>query len=173
VIFMPTMAGAQNGVLFVSNSLDGESTEIALSGTGIGQPATSTTIASSANPTVYGQAPTFSSTVTPVSGSGTPTGTVAFADGANSIGNSSLSNAQAMLSISSLSVGPHSITAAYSGDSNFLASTSSALSQVVNQASTSTALTSSANSPTLNTSITLTAIVSGCGGGFEPPTLGL
>ncbi|HEX3103358.1 MAG TPA: Ig-like domain repeat protein, partial [Terriglobales bacterium] len=170
VVFAPTSAGVQNGVLFISNSQDGESTEIALSGTGIGQPTTNTTLTSSANPSVYGQATTLSSGVNASSGTGTPTGSVTFDDGTNALGTASLSDAQATFTVSSLNVGSHSISAAYSGDSNFLASTSSALSQVVNQASTSTALTSSASSPILNTSITLTANLSVIAPGAGTPT---
>jgi Bacterial Ig-like domain (group 3) len=81
-----------------------------------------------------------------------------------------LSGAQAAVTVSSLSVGPHSINAAYSGDSNFLASTSSALSQVVNQASTTTSLTSSASPSTLNGSINLTANLSVVTPGAGTPT---
>lgn len=170
ISFVPAVVGARNGSVRIANNFNIIPATLQLSGTGIGQPATSTTLASSANPTVFGQATTFSASVTPVSGSGTPTGTVAFADGTNTLGTTSLSGAQAALTVSSLSVGPHSITAAYSGDANFLASTSSALSQVVNQALTAVALTSSVNPSTLNSSINLTANVSLVAPGAGTPT---
>ncbi|MGA9509722.1 MAG: FG-GAP-like repeat-containing protein [Candidatus Sulfotelmatobacter sp.] len=58
--------------------------------------------------------------------SGTPTGTVTFMDGTASLGSSSLNGSgSATLSISSLTAGVHNITALYSGDSDFSASTSS------------------------------------------------
>ena len=58
--------------------------------------------------------------------SGTPTGTVTFMDGTTSLGSSSLNGTSvATLSTSSLSAGVNNITAIYSGDSDFGASTSS------------------------------------------------
>jgi hypothetical protein len=95
---------------------------------------TTTALVSSPNPSNYGQAVAFAATVTPQFefGKSTPTGSVSFFDGATSLGNSPLNSAGvATLSISSLAVGTHSVTATYGGDSNFASSTSSALSQVV------------------------------------------
>ena len=80
---------------------------------------------------------TFTATVAAVSpGSGTPTGTVNFLDNGTPIGASTLSSGVATFSTSSLAVGTQSITAVYSGDTNFTTSTSSALSQVVNTPAT-------------------------------------
>ena len=96
--------------------------------------ATTTALTSSQNPSSYGQAVTFTATVTAQPGftKGTPTGTVSFYDGTTNIGNSNLnSNGVATLTTSRLSVGTHSMTATYNGDTNFAASTSSVLSQVV------------------------------------------
>src|SRR5579872_6993510 len=118
ITYTPSMAGAETGILYVSDSRDQIAMQIPLSGTGIGQPTTTTTIASSANPSVYGQATTLSSSVNASSGTGTPTGSVAFDDGTNALGTASLSDAQAAFTVSSLNVGSHSISAAYSGDSN-------------------------------------------------------
>ena len=56
---------------------------------GDGQPAgiaTTTTLTSSTNPSVFGQSVTFTATVAPSSGSGTPTGTVTFYDGSTAPG---------------------------------------------------------------------------------------
>jgi hypothetical protein len=88
----------------------------------------SITLASSANPSSYGQSVTFSVTVTP----STATGTVQFLDGATELGTATIAGGGASLSISSLPVGAHSITAVYSGDANDLASTSAAVVQTVN-----------------------------------------
>ena len=79
-----------------------------------------------------GQAVTFTATVAPMSGSGIPTGSVTFSDGATQIGTGTLnSSGTATLSTSSLGVGSHSVTAVYSGDTNFSASTSAAVSVTV------------------------------------------
>ncbi len=84
---------------------------------------------SSQNPSTSGNAVTFTSTVTPSSA----TGSITFYDGSNSIGNGGVSNGSASLTTSALTVGSHSITATYNGDSNNNASSpSSALVQTVN-----------------------------------------
>jgi hypothetical protein len=96
------------------------------------QAATATALASSLNPSGVGQAVTFTATVT--AASGTPTGTVQFFDDATPLGTVPLGpGGQAQLTTSSLTAGSHPITAAYSGDGNFLGSTSPALTQQVVQ----------------------------------------
>ena len=94
--------------------------------------ATTTTLASSVNPAVTGQAVTFTATVNVVApGSGTPTGTVTFFDGTTALGTGPFNAArQATLTTSTLAVGAHAITAQYAGDANFTGSASAALSQV-------------------------------------------
>ncbi len=87
------------------------------------------------NPAQYGQTVTLTATVIPQT-SGTPTGSVTFYDGATMIGTQGLSGGAAQLSTSSFTAGSHSITVVYSGDTNYQASTSSALLQTVNQAAT-------------------------------------
>jgi hypothetical protein len=90
-------------------------------------------LASSANPSIYGSSVTFTATITTNGvAAADATGTVTFQDAGNAIGTGSVSGGQATLDISSLSAGTHSISAAYSGDARYPASTSSALSQVVN-----------------------------------------
>jgi hypothetical protein len=71
-----------------------------------------------------------------------------------------VSGGKASVSTSTLSVGPHSLTAAYSGDANFSTSTSSALNQTVNKAGTTTTLTSSPNPSNTGQAVTFTATVS-------------
>src|SRR5205807_360446 len=93
-----------------------------------------------------------------------PTGTVTFMDGATTLGTDTVSSSGgARFSTSSLSVGAHSITAVYSGDSAYNASTSAAITQTVNKAATTITLTSSANPSTPGQTITLTAAVSPAG----------
>jgi hypothetical protein len=94
--------------------------------------ATTTTVTSSSNPSRQGKIVTFTARVTPNSGVGTPTGSVTFKDGATALGTKTLSSSgQATLKTSSLSMGPHSITAVYGGDTNFAGSTSQVLTQTV------------------------------------------
>lgn len=87
--------------------------------------ATQTALASSQNPSSFGQSVTFTATVT-ASGR-TPTGTVSFNDNGTPIGTAPLSAGVAAFSISTLAVGSHSITAGYGGGGNFGPSTSPAL----------------------------------------------
>jgi hypothetical protein len=103
---------------------------------------TTTGLASSLNPSDYGQSVTLTATVTPQATGPNPTGTVTFSDGSTPIGTAPLENTggvfTASITSSTLSVGGHSITAAYSGDSVHDASaTATALVQTVNQTPTS------------------------------------
>jgi hypothetical protein len=122
----------------------------------------STAIGSSTNPSTFGQSVTFTATVT--GSGGTPTGTVTFKDGATTLGSGTLSGGQATFSTSTLATGSHSVTAAYSGDTNFSSSTSPVLTQTVAQTSSTTAVASSANPSAYGTAVTFTATVSGTGG---------
>lgn len=120
--------------------------------------ATTTTVVSSLNPSTYGQAVTFTATVKSTA-MGTPTGTVTFKDGATVLGTITLSAGVAKLTTKTLKVGAHSITAIYNGSVSFFASTSAALKQTVNKASTSTSLTSTPNPSTLGQTVKFTATV--------------
>src|SRR5439155_1166136 len=86
----------------------------------IGPAGTTTAVASSQNPSVFGQSVTFTATVSPVApGAGTRTGTVTFYDGVTSLGTGSVGiSGNATFSTAALSVGSHSITATYGGDGN-------------------------------------------------------
>src|SRR5438445_1491768 len=137
---------------------------------------TTATLASSANPSVFGQSVTFTATLAAVSpGAGNPPAgdTATFKDGANTIGTAN-TNASgiATLTISSLSISgsPHSITASYPGDANFNLSTSSALSQTVSPASTTTSVSSSTNPSVFGQSVTFTATVSATAPGTGTPS---
>jgi CSLREA domain-containing protein len=127
----------------------------------VSKAATTTALVSASNPSVLGQSVTFTATVTTTAPSaGIPTGTVTFLDGASSIGTGTLNGSGvATLTTSALSIGTHSLTAQYGGDTNFLTSTSSAVSQVVNQAGTTTALVSALNPSVFGQSVTFTATV--------------
>jgi len=119
---------------------------------------TTTAVNSSANPSIFGQSVTFTATVTPQA-AGAATGTVTFSDGSIQLGQSTLSDDTATVSISELAIGSHSIVASYSGDSKYAASVSSALVQVVSTASTTTVLAGTPNPANLGQSVTFTATV--------------
>jgi hypothetical protein len=119
---------------------------------------TTTALTSSLNPSSYRQQVLFTATVSPSSGA---TGTVTFMDGGSTLGSSTLdASGVATLSVSSLAVGTHSITAQYGGDASHNGSTSAAVSQTVNKASTTTTLTSDANPSKSGRPVTFTATIS-------------
>lgn len=98
------------------------------------RPATTTIVASSANPSNYGQLVTFTATVTGAA----PTGTVTFKDGASNIAGCialPMAAASAACSTNLLTTGPHNVTGVYSGNVNNAPSTSAVVPQVVNCAS--------------------------------------
>lgn len=86
---------------------------------------TSSSLASDQNANV-----TFTAAVTS-SIAGSITGTVTFYDGTTPLGTGTLTSGSATFSTSSLSVGMHSITATFGGDTLYLSSTSSPLQEVV------------------------------------------
>lgn len=112
---------------------------------------------SSLNPSIFGQAVTLGVTVTSAAPS-TPTGSVTFKNGTNSLGTITLDpSGAATLTKSNLPAGALSITAAYNGNSQISKSTSPVLIQVVNQAAVSMALAASPNPSTAGQSVKFTA----------------
>lgn len=124
---------------------------------------TVTTLASSLNPSVFGQTITFTSTVS--SSSGTPKGTVMFFDGPTAFGSAALVNGRASFSSSTLPAGSRSITAVYQGSQVFDRSGSPRLNEVVNIAVTTMSLASSLNPAEIGQPVTYTATVTGQYGG--------
>lgn len=116
-----------------------------------------TTLSSSHNPLTYGQTVTFTAKVTTTVG--TPAGTVTFKDGATAIGTGTVSAGEATFSTTALAAGTHSITAEYDGSADFNASSSGAVSEVVNKASTTTSLISTVNPSPWGATVTFTATV--------------
>jgi hypothetical protein len=94
-----------------------------------------TVVASSASPANQNASTTFTATVTPTVGLGTPTGTVMFNDGTTTLGIGTLANSgTTSYSTAGLTAGTHTITAVYSGDGNYLGSTSSGFTQTITTA---------------------------------------
>jgi len=122
--------------------------------------ATSTSLASSLNPSTYGQKVTWTATVTS-SGSIMPTGKVRFTWSGYTIGSATLnSSGVATLTRSNLNANTYPLTAVYAGDAANLGSTSTVVNQVVLQTTSSAKLTSSPNPSTQGQAVTFTAKIS-------------
>lgn len=167
----PDAAVANCGIVGLTSSVCEGSMGVLLNDVGSVQTSTTTILASSQNPSTFGQPVTLTATVK--AASGTPTGTVTFSDAstATTIGSTTLAKETAFISVSSLAPGTHSITAAYQGSGNFDPSTSASLSQIVNDATTTTSLTSSVNPAGTGQSVILTATVTSQFGGAATGTV--
>jgi len=112
---------------------------------------TTTSVTTSANPQTVGASVTITATVgAAASSSGSPTGTVTFYDAATKLGTTPLtSNLSASFTTTSLTLGNHPITASYSGDATFAASTSSVLVESIIASTSSGDFTIAANPPSL------------------------
>jgi hypothetical protein len=119
---------------------------------------TSTSVSSSQSPSMPNQPVTFTASVT-TSANAQPTGAITFLDGTVVLGSSSLSGGGAAFTTGALSLGTHSITANYTGNGNFTASTSLIWDQIVGKASASVGLTATPASPNLNQPVTFTATI--------------
>jgi hypothetical protein len=140
----------------------------------VNQAGTSTSLAFSPNPVATGQTVTLTATVTPNSGT-PPTGTVAFTNGATNLGTAAVTQVivnqggiptitfQAAITTSFASAGSFSLTATYSGDTNYTGSNGSNSLNVVT-ATTTTLTTNVANPGSNNQSLTLTATVTPASG---------
>lgn len=98
---------------------------------------TTTTLSATPNPSTVDDNVTLTATVT--SGA---TGTVTFKDGSTTIGTTSLGQGSGSIVTNALSVGSHSLTAVYGGDTTYLTSTSSGVTQVVNDVASSSSSSS-------------------------------
>ena len=110
--------------------------------TQIVQPSASqASVQSSENPSVFGDSVTFTATVAPsssTSGLATPTGQVTFYDGTKRACTETLSAGSASYTTSTLSIASHVISVQYSGDTNYLQTTSNTVTQTVNAAPAAT-----------------------------------
>ncbi|SPF31571.1 hypothetical protein SBA1_100027 [Candidatus Sulfotelmatobacter kueseliae] len=125
--------------------------------TGESKAPTSTMVVSSLNPSLRGQAVTFTATVASIDGEIPDGEQVTFYACGTVIGTGTTSGGVATFTTSLLGVGTHSIKAAYVGDATF-APSSGMLTQIV-QANTTTALVSSPNASTFGQAVVLEATV--------------
>jgi hypothetical protein len=91
------------------------------------------TFSSSANPSVLGQAVTFTAKLTSIAGPPPDGETVEFVVSGQVLGSAQLKGGVAEFTTSAIPVGTHAVVAEYSGDGNYLPTKYNALGQVVNK----------------------------------------
>src|SRR5207244_8049342 len=125
------------------------------------------TTVTSGSPSIAGLPVTFTTTVTAsIAKSLTATGTISFYNGTVFLGTVSILNEAASLTLSSLSVGTHTIISSYSGDPNFNPHNGPSLAQIVTSTlvSTQVTLTSSLNPSNAGQLVIFTAIATAASG---------
>ncbi len=168
-------AGLAVGTHSISASYSGDAKNLGSVSQGIaltvGQDSTTTTLAASPNPSVFGQPVTLAATVTVIApGAGSPSGFVTFLEGSKSLGTAMIVGGVARLMISTLAPGSHTIMASYGGDANSMASTSTNATQVVTKAMTSTTLAFRPNPVPIGHPVTITATVAAVAPGASLPS---
>ncbi len=122
-------------------------------------PTTSIALSSSINPASAGQSVTLTAALTPQGA----TGTVVFLDGSAILGTGTLSGGNAAITVSSVGIGSHPLTAFYSGDSSNGAATSALLIQTISGLATATVLATNPNPSVAGQMVNLTATISPAG----------
>lgn len=132
----------------------------------VNQDATTTTLTTSLSPSPFGQTVTFTATLSSPPASRRPTGTVSFYSDGVFLGTGVVTTVggvsgvtSATFSTADLSIGTHSIAALYSGDSNYLGSTSAPINQQVIQGATVTTVATSGSPAIYGEPVTFTATV--------------
>ncbi|HEX4155828.1 MAG TPA: Ig-like domain repeat protein [Acidobacteriaceae bacterium] len=121
------------------------------------------TLVVSPNPSVV--TATVTLTLTATAPTGTPTGTITFYDGATPIGTATLnSSGTASITTATLAPGTHALSAQYPGDNTNASGESNTISEVIQQAATTTTLSTTNATPTVGTSVTFTATISSAEG---------
>ena len=142
--FMPTVSGSRSAtVAFASNATN--TPQVTLTGTGVSPSPTTTTLAlipSVPGAPFYGEPLSFTATIAPTTGTGTPTGVVSFVLDGTQIALLPVVKGVATLQLNSgLSGGSHAIYAAYKGDTADNASSSSVMTVTIARAPTTPTLT--------------------------------
>src|SRR5262249_43888079 len=113
------------------------------------------TVSSSPNPSSFGQSVSLNATV-----QATATGAIQFLDNSAVLGTVNVVNGVAVFTIATLSVGAHTLSATYSGDSNYQNGTAAPIQQTVKKADTFTTIASSQNPAPRRTDVVFTTMVS-------------
>ena len=138
---------------------------------------TTTSVGAAPSTATFGQAVTLTATVAPTSGGANPTGSVTFTDnGTTTLGSSTLSTTNgvttASILVTTLPVGPDSISASYGGGTGFVASASTTSAPVsVSMSPTTLGLISAPNPSTFGQSVTFTATIFPTTGSGETGTV--
>jgi sugar lactone lactonase YvrE len=156
-IITSALAAGQHSIvaIFSGDAKDSSSTSAVLVQT-VQIAVTTTTIASSLNPSSFAAGVTFTASVATTGN--IVSGTVTFSDGQTVLGIASISAGSAIFSTSTLALGAHSVTASYSGDANNAPSQSGPLNERVLQAA-GVSIASSANPSLAQASLILTASI--------------
>ena len=164
IVFAPTIVGPRSGTLQITDNAPGSPQSVTVVGNGI-QDNTTLALVSSQPTSTYGGSVTLAATITPgvATTAPSPTGTVSFADGANVLGSSQLNAGAASFATSALSAGSHTITATFSGDSDY-SGNSASLTQIVNKATPTVTLAVQPNPIVSGQPAVLTATVSSSAG---------
>ena len=143
----------------------------------VGTAPTTTAVTSGTNPSVTGQSVTFTATVSVTApGAGNPTGTVEFYNGGTAISGCTAQTLSPTLETATCTTSltatgsTDTITAKYSGDANFAASTSPNFAQTVNAGATSASVVSSDLTAVVGQPITYTATVTATSPATGNPT---
>ncbi|HWE03675.1 MAG TPA: Ig-like domain repeat protein [Tepidisphaeraceae bacterium] len=143
-----TMSGATVNASFISGLASPLGIAIGGSISTTSTAASVTSVTASAQTIATGESEVFTATVAPAAGPGSaPTGAVTFLDNGAAIGSAQLVSGTAIFT-TALPVGSNSITASYSGDSNYAPSASAALTQTILAASSATPTLPSISVPT-------------------------
>jgi uncharacterized protein (TIGR03437 family) len=130
-------------------------------------------LTTSANPSTAGQSVTLTASLGVTIGGFTvvlPTGTVAFLDGTTLLGLATVSGTTVSLATTFSTAGPHLLSASYSGDANYLPSSTGSYGQIVNpQSGTLGVLTLTANPATAVYGQQIIFFVFTTGSEFAPP----
>ncbi|MGO4514787.1 Ig-like domain repeat protein [Terriglobus sp. 2YAB30_2] len=134
---------------------------------------TTTTVTSSSSSANAGDSVTLTATVANAgnaTGTYVYTGTVTFLDGTKTVGTAPLVAGSATATVTLTGAGTHSITAVYSGDTNWNGSTSTAIGVVTSKVASTLVLSASSTTAVNGTNIVFTATASGGSTTLSPPT---
>ena len=172
-----TLLPGSNSITATYNGNSAFSASIGTSALTVAKASTTTTLSSTPSSPVIGQSITLTAMVNVNSpGSGFGFGNVTFKDTTTgtTLGTATVDalSGIATLSVSTLGLGAHSITASYAGDvgGNFNASTSSALALTVGPANTQTTVQTSLTPSVFGQNVTFTATVAAVSPGTGTPT---
>lgn len=128
----------------------------------VNQATTATALTSSSNPSVAGAALTFIASLT--SNGSLPSGSILLRDGSAVIGSALVGpTGSAQFTVSNLTPEPHVLTAFFAGDADHLSSTSPALNQAIQLATSIAGVVSAQNPGLLGAPVLFTAQVNGTG----------